>query len=319
MVKSQLRRKQAVFINITLLQAIQSCILIAAFGFTSVSGHASERQDTFSQNTVTLQRLLEAASTNHPNLRAAQSFIQASQQDISSANRLRWPELSLVIESDQNKQPTSTPSRNARLQQTLWDFGRVSHLISESEVNSELAYIGKDLQELDLHLQIIKAWEDMLASNRRLTFARASLDTLNAFQAQMQRRVNAMASPSIDLELVESRLLQTQVEYNNAQSQLSHSLFVLEQLSGLSQLKHRLEAHAEPLPLARLKKLELEFQAADWPVLARSHPTVREAELEHQVALRQLDSQTAAQFPQIYLRIEKPLAKTQFNTNTVTN
>jgi adhesin transport system outer membrane protein len=132
----------------------------------------------------------------------------------------------------------------------------------------------------------------------------------------MQRRVAALASPSIDLELIQSRVLQAQVEQANAKVQLEQSIFLLEELSGLSQLSRALE-HVEPIPsLQFFQHKHAPFLQFDWTAAANQHPSVLAAQAEYQASNQQINIQKAGLLPQIYFRLDKPLGTTQLNNNT---
>ena len=71
-------------------------------------------------------------------------------------------------------------------------------------------------QQQDVFLQVASAWQNMVSAKARLAVADLTLQRLQIYRAQMMRRVQAEVSPMIDLELVDSRLLQTEVERNAA-------------------------------------------------------------------------------------------------------
>jgi outer membrane protein, adhesin transport system len=265
---------------------------------------------------LALVSLLQAASANHPSLRVSQGLVSASLQDIEAAKRLRWPELNLIAETDSNRNSGASATRVARIQQNLWDFGRVSAIVSEAQTKNTLAEHRTNLQEQDLHLQVISAWQQMRNATLRLRYAEQYTQLLNSYLAQMQRRVAALASPSIDLELVQSRVLQAQVEQTSAKVQLEQSVFLLEELSGLSQLSRAVE-HVQPIPsLQFFQQKHTPFLQFDWSAATNQHPAVLAAQAEYKSSSQQIDIQKAELLPQIYFRLDKPLGTTQFNNNT---
>jgi adhesin transport system outer membrane protein len=265
---------------------------------------------------LALASLLRAASANHPSLRVSQGFVSASLQDIEAAKRLRWPELNLIAETDSKRNSGAGATKVARIQQNLWDFGRVSAIVSEAQTKNALEEHRRNLQEQDLHLQVISAWQQMRNATLRLRYAEQYTQLLNSYLAQMQRRVAALASPSIDLELIQSRVLQAQVEQANAKVQLEQSIFLLEELSGLSQLSRALE-HVEPIPsLQFFQHKHAPFLQFDWTAAANQHPSVLAAQAEYQASNQQINIQKAGLLPQIYFRLDKPLGTTQLNNNT---
>lgn len=266
---------------------------------------------------ITLETLLEAASSHHPSLRAAKNQAKAAEQEITVAKRGIWPQISVVAETNKNAgNVESSATRLARVQQTLWDFGRVSSLVQVAETSTNLAQIQTQLREQELHIQVITAWQQLIVAYQRQNTAQNHLRMLNAYREQMLRRVNAQASPLIDLELVGSRVAQGQVEVDGARSQLEHSVFLLQQLTGLPNLASQLEGLQPKLDLKNYLSYKAQLATLDWSSAAKQHPMVQAAELQHRVALGQIKTLTSEQYPQIYFRVDQPLSKTASYNNT---
>lgn len=263
---------------------------------------------------VTIAFLLEAASAHHPSLKSAQFQAQAAEQDIAAAERQQWPQVSLVAETNNNPDSVAaSATRLARVQQTLWDFGRVDSLVQEAETSSTLTQMQIKLREQDLHIQVITAWQQLVAAYTRQTIAQQHVAMLNGYRDQMQRRVNAQASPQIDLELVESRVSQGQVELDSARSQLEHSVFTLQQLTGVANLTDHLQSLQPTVSDQAYRGYKAQLAANDWSAAAQQHPVVKAAELQYQVASQNIKTLSSEQYPQVYLRIDQPLSKTAYN------
>jgi adhesin transport system outer membrane protein len=125
----------------------------------------------------------------------------------------------------------------------------------------------------------------------------------------MARRVAAQAASSIDLELTRARVQQAEVEQQGARSAMVLAIQKLEQLSGMEKLGLRLP-HQPQVPDARaLEALVQRLQqtdAQDWLV---EQPAVRKAMQEKQAMAQKLEAKWAEQWPQVYFRIDQPLAK----------
>ena len=195
-----------------------------------------------SQEALTLNLLLSAAAATHPSMLAARFEAQATVVDVTAAERQRWPVVSAVLESASNSKNSTATTRLLRLQQTLWDGGRNSARIADAENLAEIGQIKVDLQRQQLYLQIVAGWQNLLNASERKKIAQKTIERLKIYQAQMQRRVDAEASSRIDLELADSRLLQTSVELNTSQYSLQVALTRLQQLSGESRLVQRIAA-----------------------------------------------------------------------------
>ena len=255
---------------------------------------------------LTLYELLDHASYFYPTLRAARVEARASNEDTSAIRRQRWPTVSVNTESHTGNL-RSIPSSAMQVQQTIWDFGRLSSRIDEAEAVEKTSLLNVYLQQQDLFLQIIAAWQNLLASRERMKVAEEALARLKAYQAQMRRRVEAEASPRIDLELVEARLLQTEVELTTAQTSLQVAVTRLEQFTGMEQLQ--LRVNAAP-PLAGLKDTatfaEL-MKATDWLYVASQSPLLAKARAQLRQAQMKLEGKKSEALPQVYVRAYKPL------------
>lgn len=255
---------------------------------------------------LNLRYLLEATAATYPSILAARYEARASEQELDAAERQRWPTFSSSIES-QSGNGRSFPNRSLQVEQTVWDAGRVSARIQESQASVDMGQVRTILQRQELHLQVVAGWQNLLGAAARAQVAFQTVDKLAAFQSQMTRRVEAEASPRIDLELANARLLQTGVELETAQSSLQVALTRLEQLSG----EQNLSAYLSQLPampsLADTQALVQKMTQTDWHRVASEHPSVLRAQFEAQQAKSRLKSKQAEGWPQIYVRAFQPL------------
>ncbi len=129
---------------------------------------------------LTLAQLLQAASDTYPMLVAARTETRASAQDVTASERLRWPSLSATVESDTGNL-RSYPNQAVQIDQTLWDAGRNTARINESKVLADISLIKVHLQQQDVFLQIVIAWQNMIASRERLKVADKTLKRLKEY------------------------------------------------------------------------------------------------------------------------------------------
>ncbi len=266
---------------------------------------------------LTLYELLDSASNFYPSLRAARFEARASTEDTSAVRRQRWPTVTVTSETNTGNL-RSYPTQAVQVQQTLWDFGRMSARIAEAEAAADVSLLNVYLQQQDLFLQIIAAWQNMQAARERVKVAENTLTRLKAYQAQMRRRVEAEASPRIDLELVDARLLQTEVELTTAKTSLQVAVTRLEQLSGLERLHNRVGA-ASPMPNLESTLLFTDVvNTTDWLYIASEGPLVAKARAQLRVAKSKLESKQSEAWPQVYLRAYKPLNTIPSSNDTST-
>lgn len=263
---------------------------------------------------LTIRSLIASAAASHPSLLGARLEAQAGLQDVTAAERQRWPSVSAVLESSTGSS-TSTSTRLLRVQQTLWDGGRNTSRIAEAQSQAELGDLRVVLQQQQLALQIASAWQSMLAASERVKVAQQTIERLEVYRSQMQRRVEAQASSRIDLELANSRRLQTQVELTTAQSSLKVALIKLEQLSGQMDLNRRLPSLAPLPPLTAAEPFRKSLARADWSDIAAQSPSVAKARLDVELVRHRLQTKNAEKWPQLYLRVDQTLAQSQGDSN----
>ena len=295
-----------------LLQALCTvgCASVMSF-FVLLSASAQ----TDAASPLTLYEVLDNASYFYPSLRAARFEARAATEDTNAVRLQRWPTATVTTES-QTGNLRSYPTRVVQVQQTVWDFGRLSARISEAEATADVSLLNVYLQQQDLFLQIISAWQNMQAGRERVKFAEGTLDRLKAYQAQMRRRVDAEVSPRIDLELVDARLLQTEVELTTAKTSLQVAITRLEQLSGLEQLQLRVNS-ASPMPgLKETLPFAKTVNVTDWLYIASQGPMVAKARAQLRQAQNKLEGKKAESWPQLYVRTYKPLSTIPSSTDT---
>ena len=255
---------------------------------------------------LTLAQLLQAASDTYPMLVAARTETRASAQDVAASERLRWPSISATVESETGNL-RSYPNRALQVDQILWDAGRNTARINESKVLADISLIKVYLQQQEVFLQIVNAWQNMIGSRERLKVADKTLKRLKDYQLQMRRRVQAEASPVIDLELVDSRLLQTDVEWSTAKTGLQVALTRLAQFTGEEDLARRATSLSYADTLEQTESFALAVNATDWYQMAASHPSVAKARHEVKQVKERLLAKNAEAFPQVFARVYKPL------------
>jgi len=265
----------------------------------------------------TVEALYAAANQSHPLLQAARLEAHAGTIDVAAIERQRWPTLSAVVESDTGN-TSSLPSHSLRVQQIVWDAGLVSSRVTEAENQVTISKLRVQLQQKQIFLQITNAWQSMWAAHARVQVAQKTMDRLNGFRVQMQRRVDAEASSRIDLVLANSRQLQTQVELDAAQRNLKVALLKLEQLSGEVNLRQRLQALAPFPALPMAAPFLQQLQQADWMDLAMRAPAVQIARSDVVSAYNRLRTKEAERWPQLYVRVDVPIGNNYFNANNST-
>ena len=308
LLQKQITRTYGVFLP---LKFALCCGLLASVAVSA--------QEPIKPQPLAFKALLEAASSSYPTLLAARLEARAAGEDVAATERIRWPTLSTTVESYSGN-TRSYPTRSVQVDQTVWDFGRNTAKISESQALADISVLKVYLQQQDVFVQMTGAWQNMISAFERRKVAQLTLERLKGYQAQMRRRVDAEASPRIDLELADSRLLQTEVEYTSAQASLQVALTRLEQFSGEFNLMSRLQDARYPSTLMETSSFSQQLKDADWRSIASEHPLAVKARIEVVQVQRRLDAKEAEALPQVFVRVFKPIGDipTSKDTSTTT-
>ena len=266
---------------------------------------------------LSLSQVLDAVAATYPVLVAARTEARAAAQDVQATERLRWPSVSATVESDTGNL-RSYPNRAVQVDQTVWDAGRNTARISESKVLADISLIKVYLQQQDVFLQVASAWQAMVSAKERLSVAQITLERLKKYQAQMLRRVQAEASPVIDLELVDSRILQTEVEATAAKTSLQQAIMRLEQFSGLEHLLSSTAHAVYPTGWSDTEFFQRQLSQTDWQQVVFAHPLVAKARHEVSQVKQRLNAKQAEAYPQLFVRVYKPLNRLPNNPDTST-
>lgn len=258
---------------------------------------------------LTLAELYRAAMTENPSIRSAILDARAAGQDLEAVERQRWPTLSVVTESNTGS-VRNTPSSSVQIEQVIWDFGLLSARIANTQVLADASLVKVQLQQQDVMLQIIGAWQFLWSARERERVALRSMDRLKEYRKQMQRRVTEQASPPIDLELVDARLLQTQVELDTAQNTARVAIQQLERHTGLRGLVARVEGVSGLPGSEHLSTFGTFMTNADLKEAALRSSLVAKARLDANRAMKEYEAVRAQNLPTVYARSVQPLVKT---------
>lgn len=160
----------------------------------------------------TLAQAAALAVQNFPSVRAAESQIKASEEDIRAARWQRFPSASIDVFS-------STGGRNAdlieprfQLDQPIWAGGRISATIARARARRAVAQYELSETIFDIALRLTSAYYEIARAARLEAILQGSLSEHQRLVESMERRVAQEVSPQSDLELARSRLAQVQQE-----------------------------------------------------------------------------------------------------------
>ena len=159
-------------------------------------------------------RLLVAArdaAVRHPGTQAAQWQSQAAAHDLAAVERRRLPRPSVALTTSQG-----TTSTEARLTQTLHDWGGTQARIDAAGALVSAAGQGVREHERGVALEVIEAWRAWAASGVRARSQAVGLVRLVDYEQRAQRRGQAGFGSDADVELVRSRVVQARSDEASA-------------------------------------------------------------------------------------------------------
>lgn len=258
--------------------------------------HALANQQTLSLTDPLL--LVKQALTVNPIVQSGRDEIQAAHLDYLAAQHQVFPSLSGQL------QASSQNYRSARfsVDQPLWGGGRLSANQQKSFFDYRVAIEGDLAERYNLASKVLDAWGSLLNAQANLQVSTLTLTELEQFAAMMRRRVDSEVSARFELDLVESRILQTQAAQDNAQQLLNLSLVRLGQLLAKDILQQ------QALQFPNLTQLSTQIQQNDVSdflnynyTLGQQHPLLKQTEHQAQSLRQQAVAVRANRYPQISL------------------
>lgn len=255
---------------------------------------------------VSLEHFIQRANAYHPSLRVAKLSFEASKQDVEAIKRRRWPSLTLVAEAASTEKG-SIPTQQLGVEQILWDFGALATKIEESDRVALVAELLISSERRKVHLEVANAWQALLGAIERKAVARSSLETLQVYKEMMSRRVAAEVSPSIDLEVVQSRIMAVQVDLAQAKNSITVALIKLRQLGAIEELSETQMEFAAMQDLFGVEEFKQSLVGRKWRDEVDHHPNVVRAKFEVQLSELRLKVKKTEQWPQVYARVTQPI------------
>ncbi len=146
------------------------CLLSAA-GANANANATGASAEVIALLPAELSTLVTAAIRNHPIAQSAQAKQRAALQDVAVAERGRWPTLTAITESTVGGAEAASQVMTLRVEQTLWDNGAGDARIAAVATAADIAALQVTLEQQDLAVKTINAWEAMLSAQRRLNAA----------------------------------------------------------------------------------------------------------------------------------------------------
>lgn len=262
----------------------------------ALAGGAAAAQPGGAQETVTLERAIELAMQQQPQLRQQRASVEAALGRVDQARVARRPTVSVSasIAAGSGRgvcdaagvctggffDPTASTGLGARADWRLYDFGQTRVAIRAAELSAEAAAASVDTAALDVRTDVEIAYLEAIARQRLVQVAESTVQSEELHLDQARRFVAAQAKDPIEVAQAQARAANARSTLAQAQSSLAIALANLRAAIGW------LDATRSPIPDER------------WPVPPEQSPpdlgTLVQTSRQHRPELVQLDKQIAA-------------------------
>lgn len=268
---------------------------------------ATEVATTESQPIWTLERLVSEVAAQNPRIRAQSAAAKAAGYDVTAARWQFFPAPAVQAE-------TSGKDRQliASVSQPIYSFGRLESDLKAAKSRSSLANVRVEEAQYVLSFRVLELFGQLLSTSRSLDVFRQDVTRLSALEEMIGRRVTAGVSAPVDLNLVVTRIRQSE---NNIVSLTARQNAALAGLSEL--LGAPLTIQDIALPAIPEQTLSYDSSVAQDPVeqsLAYS-PVLKRARGDVEVA--NIDSSRAlnAIKPTLYGKFEQRIDDGRYDTS----
>ena len=250
---------------------------------------------------MSLAEALAEALRTHPSVLTPMRQVEVARADRRVAQQQFFPTPSVSLE--QVSPSAADPSYRGdkqlqlfRLQQPLWTAGRLTAGLDKSQAGIDISDANLAEARLQLSFKVLQAWSDWTAAIRKVRAVEQSLEAHRRLDGILKRRIQEGASAPTEQILTESRLQQTQAQWETMQAQTRLARVRLEQLIG-----RPLSAQDEPQALRPYQTDSPEQMTSSalkyFPAHVRGQAQLRSQKAEWL-------ERKADLYPEVYLRAE---------------
>ena len=236
---------------------------------------------------------VNAVLTSHPLVRARREEARAAEADVRAARWQYWPTPSVTVDTLRGQAATVT-----RLSQPVWDGGKISAGVRQSDIRLRLATLNLRETEHELAAKVLGFWQTHSVQAARLQVFERGLQSLQDLDELMSRRTDAGVSAQADLTLARVRLMQTRADLLQARAS---------QISALGQLRQLAQQEPAGRPVDATPWLaDVEAGVERLRELARAqHPVVDRLTWQRELQQAELDAFKAELWPTVSVRAER--------------
>ena len=194
----------------------------------SVAGVAAlEASADESQSAWTLERLVSEVAARNPRIRSQSAAATAAGFDVAAARWQFFPAPAVQVE-------TSGEDRQliASVSQPIYSFGRLESDLKAAKSRASLANVRVEEAQYVLSFRVLDLFGQLLSTSRSLDVFRQDLARLGALEEMIGRRVTAGVSAPVDLNLVQTRIRQSENNIVSLTARQNAALAGLSELLG---------------------------------------------------------------------------------------
>ena len=298
--------------HVVLRQLISCRVVLAgcvALGIgCACCGHTTAWATTESA-VLSLEQAIALATTSHPLVEQKRRNLDASAQDMKSAQWKWFPTLTLETSQTLGGQPQilGNPdpyAGNIKVEQPLWTGGRITSEVDMAQARKQMAQLQLHETQQDLMLRVLQAFFDYQKLSARLSIAQENILEHQRLYELISRRQKQQVTSEADVALAFARVQQVLAERNSMRAQHQAGRLSLEQLTG--------RALTENMSLLEAAERTLVWQdegSAQSAARAAS-PMLRRLRAETQLSEADVNLRKAQVLPQVNLRHERFMGAT---------
>ena len=240
----------------------------------------------------------------HPVVRQRKGNIDASQDDIRSAQWKWFPTLTVETSQTVSGQPqvlgnNDSGATTLKFEQPLLTAGRITSEVELAQARKRIAHLQLYETEQDLLLKVLQSYMDYQRMSARLKIARENVDEHQRLLELINRRQQQQVTSEADVALAMARVQQVRTELSSMLSTQRNARLSLEQLTG--QVFADTLILQEPLDRSMVWSDEFAAQTA-----ARdASPLLQRLKAEVQLNEADVNNRKTLVLPQLNLRHER--------------
>jgi adhesin transport system outer membrane protein len=200
---------------------------VAADETVASDGAVTEVLTDESQPAWTFERLVSEVAARNPRIRSQSAAASAAGYDVAAARWQFFPAPAVQVESSGKDRQLI-----ASVSQPIYSFGRLESDLKAAKSRASVANVRVEEAQYVLSFRVLDLFGQLLSASRSLDVFRQDLARLGALEGMIGRRVTAGVSAPVDLNLVLTRIRQSENNIVSLTARQNAALAGLSELLG---------------------------------------------------------------------------------------